>query len=355
MSLEVAREGDRVPVCHQLLVSEVISETADAVSLIFELTSYQEERFGYRPGQFLTLRLPTPDGQLARCYSLSSSPHTDNALKVTVKRVAGGRASNWICDHVTPGTVLDALEPAGIFTPRSLDDDVLLLAAGSGITPVMSIIKSLLTVGTGSIVLCYANRDEASVIFAEELRRLELAHPGRLTVRHWWESVSGTPTEDGIGELIAGDTFSEVFVCGPKPFMNLARRALRANGIDRSRIQIERFASLGGDPFDGAVAAGRHGHAGGTGSSRLDLDTGGQRRTIDWPSDTRLLDLLLAHGVDAPSSCGEGVCASCECRVVEGEVRMVNNQVLDEEDIAEGYVLACQALPATPSVHISLE
>ncbi|WP_051399758.1 ferredoxin--NADP reductase [Haloechinothrix halophila] len=361
-----ASGAGQAPVSHRLRVAEVIPETADAVSLVFGLTERQRERFRYRPGQFLTLRVPTEHGALARCYSLASSPHTDDRLTVTVKRIADGRASTWICDHVGPGTELDALEPAGVFTPASLDDDVLLLAAGSGITPILSIAKSTLAAGTGNVVLCYANRDEDAVIFRDELRRLEADYPERLTVLHWLESLQGIPTEHGLRGLLTGRRFTDVFLCGPKPFMTVARVVLRELGVERSRIHLERFSSLGGDPFADAVPADAPEPAGVTATSplastatedavALHVDIGDEPRRIDWPTGTRLLDLLVAHGVDVPSSCGEGVCASCECRVVEGEVSMVDNQILDADDIAEGYVLACQAVPVTRQVRISLD
>src|SRR5579859_6892502 len=140
MSMNEVSIGEKMS--HRLRVAEVTAETADAVSLVFDLTARQRDRFAYRPGQFLTLRLPTPEGPVARCYSLASSPHTDPLPKVTVKRVVGGAGSNWICDNVRPGTELDVLEPAGVFTPGSLDEDLLLVAAGSGIAPIMGIAKS---------------------------------------------------------------------------------------------------------------------------------------------------------------------------------------------------------------------
>ncbi len=343
------------------------------MSLVFDLTERQRERFVYRPGQFLTLRLPAADGALARCYSLASSPHTHDRLRVTVKRVDGGRASNWICDNVGPGAVLDALEPAGVFTPASLDDDVLLLAAGSGITPIMSIAKSVLAHGTGDVALYYANRSEDAVIFRDELRQLEAAYPNRLTVLHWLESLQGVPTEAGLRGLLAGQRFTDVFLCGPKPFMTVVRTVLRDLGVDRSRVHIERFSSLGGDPFADAVPAESSDVAQPSTVSTdpeppdtadparapgepvtLHVDGDDQPQRLDWPAGTTLLEVLMANGVDVPSSCGEGVCASCECRVVEGEVTMVDNKILDADDIAEGYVLACQATPVTPHVRVSL-
>ena len=134
---------------YRLRVARVIPETAEACSIEFEVDSADADRFGYRPGQFLTVRIPSDRcGSVARCYSLSSSPHTDGRPKVTVKRTADGYGSNWLCDQIAAGDELDALPPAGVFTPRSLDDDLLLLAAGSGITPVISIVKSALAAGS---------------------------------------------------------------------------------------------------------------------------------------------------------------------------------------------------------------
>ena len=175
---------------HRVRIADVIAETADALSLVLEVPPELAAEFAYRPGQFLTVRVPHTDAPVARCYSLSSAPRIDEYLKITVKRVADGHASNWICDHVTPGAVLEVLPPAGLFTPNALDGDLLLLAAGSGITPVISILKSALAEGHGHAVLVYANRDADSVIFAAELRDLAARHPDRLLVRHWFDNPS---------------------------------------------------------------------------------------------------------------------------------------------------------------------
>src|SRR5580700_9232936 len=166
---------------HQLRVESVIAETDEACTVVFEVPPNLADVFSYKPGQFLTLRIPSDrDGSVARCYSLCSSPLTGDGHAVTVKRTPGGYASHWIADNVRPGTVLDVLPPAGLFTPASLDGDFLLLAAGSGITPVMSILKSALTAGHGRVVLVYANRDENSIIFGTTLRERAAAARGAL-------------------------------------------------------------------------------------------------------------------------------------------------------------------------------
>ena len=350
---------------HRLRVSEVTAETADAVSLTLDVPPELAPHYAYRPGQFLTLRIPTADGSaLARCYSLSSSPHAGADLTVTVKRVADGRGSNWLCDQVEVGAELDTLPPAGTFTPRSLNADLLLVAAGSGITPVMSILRAALGAGRGRLTLLYANRDERSVIFADELRELVAAYPARLVVLHWLESLQGLPGRGALAALAAPHAEREVFLCGPTPFMDAITHALRDLGVPRKRLHIERFVSLTEDPFAGLSAGsespvedsaeGSPAAAGDVDSSvQVELD--GERHTFRWPAGTLLLDLLRERGLDAPFSCREGACSACACRVTSGEVKMRRNEVLDQTDLDEGYVLACQALPITESVSVSYD
>jgi 3-ketosteroid 9alpha-monooxygenase subunit B len=330
----------------RLRVAEVVPETADACSLVFDSPG-----FDYKPGQFLTLRIPSDRcGSVARCYSLSSSPHVDSRLKVTIKRTVDGYGSNWICDSVSAGDEIESLAPAGIFTPSSLDRDLLLFAAGSGITPVMSIVKSALSAGSGRIVLVYANRDEGSVIFATELAALVAKHPSRLTVIHWLESVQGLPSVATLSALATPYAEHEAFICGPAPFMSAVRTALSELSFDRGRVHIERFKSLGANPFEQAVVESSSARV-----AAVTVTLDGETRRFDWPADTKLLDLLLARGLDAPYSCREGACSACACRLVAGEVKMLNNDVLEEEDLADGIRLACQSLPVTDEVEISYE
>ncbi len=339
---------------YPLRVARVVAETADACSLEFEVDGAHREAFGYRPGQFLTVRIPSDRcGSVARCYSLSSSPHTDDRLKVTVKRTADGYGSNWLCDTISAGDELEALPPAGVFTPRSLDADLLLWAAGSGITPVVSIVKSALVAGTGRVVLVYANRDEASVIFGGELDALARRHPGRLVVIHWLESVQGLPTPAALAALASPYAAFESFVCGPKPFMTAVREALASLDVPKGRIRLERFQSLGANPFEKATPAPPA--TGTRGSATVQVSLDGARHRLAWPADQKLLDLLLDSGIDAPYSCREGACSACACRLVAGEVKMLNNDVLEDEDIEDGIILACQSVPVTDAVEVSYE
>lgn len=345
--------SDHTP--RRLVVRSVVRETPDAHSLIFDGPALD-----YRPGQFLTLRIPSEREPTARCYSLSSSPHVDALLKVTVKRTAGGFGSNWVCDSVRAGTVLDVLPPAGHFTPKDLSADLLLCAAGSGITPVISILKSALAQGGGRVVLLYANRDEASVIFAAELRELAARHPDRLMVLHWLESVQGLPEVAALRELLRPHAGHEPFVCGPAPFMDAVTAGLSELAVPRSRVHLERFVSLTGDPWAAPVEIVEQGappvgqpDAAGAGTVTVELD--GAVRDLDWPPQRVLLDVLLDAGLDAPYSCRQGNCSACACKLVDGQVSMRQNNVLEQEDLDEGWVLACQSVPLSAHVAVSYE
>jgi 3-ketosteroid 9alpha-monooxygenase subunit B len=336
---------------YRLRVARVIAETDEACSVEFEVPD--PNAFAYRPGQFLTVRIPSDRcGSVARCYSLSSSPHTDDRLKVTVKRTADGYGSNWLCDSLSAGDELESLPPAGVFTPRSFDADLLLFAAGSGITPVVSIVKSALAMGSGRVVLVYANRDDRSVIFAAELAALAARHPERFVVLHWLESVQGLPTAAGLAALAAPYAAFDAFVCGPKPFMTAVREALTALDVPKGRIKLERFQSLGANPFEKVTPAPP---APARAAASVEVTLDGERHTLAWPADTKLLDLLLDNDIDAPYSCREGACSACACRLVAGEVKMLNNDVLEDEDISDGIILACQSVPVTDAVEVSYE
>jgi 3-ketosteroid 9alpha-monooxygenase subunit B len=338
---------------YTLTVADVIVETPDARSVVFEIPSEHEAAFSYTAGQFLTLRIPSDQTRsVARCYSLSSAPH-ENRVQVTVKRTDGGYGSSWICSSLQPGMRVDVLAPAGVFCPTSVDEDFLLFAAGSGITPVMAILKTALEEGSGRVVLVYANRDERSVIFADELVSLAKRYGDRLVVVHWLESVQGLPDVAQLRGLAAAYTSHEAFLCGPAPFMAAVREALGQLGVPRDRVHVEKFTSLTGNPFESSEPEPEVESDEAPSSLTVTLD--GDTRSMAWPRQRKLLDRLLDEGMDAPYSCREGQCSACACRIVSGEVKMLHNEVLDAEDIADGIVLACQSLPVTDEVSISYE
>lgn len=342
------------PRSHVVRVVEVIEETPDACSFVLEPDDDDAASFAYRPGQFLTVDVPTEREQAAaRCYSLSSSPALDEKLKITVKRVADGYASNWLCDNIVAGSTLEVLRPAGTFTPRDLDRDLLLVAGGSGITPAMSILKSALHEGRGRITVLYANRDERSVIFRDELSSLARQFPGRLSTIHWLESLQGLPDAAQLGELVAPLRDREVFLCGPPAFMDVALEALEHAGVDARRVHVERFTSLTGDPFAEPEAPAQQADDEEPASVEVELD--GQWHTLRWPRGAVLTDVMLDAGLDAPFSCREGNCSACACILLEGDVEMRNNNILEDEDLEDGFVLGCQSVPVTDEVRVSYD
>ena len=357
-----------------LRVTEVVEETADARSIVLEVPAELRETFAYTPGQFLTVGVPSEQtGLVARCYSLSSAPHSGRH-QITVKRTAGGYASNWINDNLRAGDTLRVLPPSGIFTPKDIDDDLLLLGAGSGITPVISIARTALERGSGQVVLLYANRDERSVIFAAALRELAAEHPDRFVVAHWLESVQGLPTEQQLRAFAAHFATYTAFVCGPAPFMKAAVAALKDLGFPRSRRHQEKFVSLGGNPFgeveevlaaeatlaeaddhdEEDLAGGDGGDLPPMGPVAVEVELDGEHYSFDdWTGDKPLLEFLEEKGVDAPFSCREGQCSACACLVIEGEVTLRHNEILDADDLADGIRLVCQAMPASEKLRIT--
>lgn len=346
-----------------LRVAAVERLTADSVMVTFE------ERLDFKPGQFLTLAVPSDrTGVAARCYSLCSVP--GERLAVGVKRTVDGYASNWINDHLSAGDEIQVLEPSGIFTPASLDADLLLFAAGSGVTPIMSIARTALARGSGRVVVLYANRDERSVMFAAQWAALAAEHPDRLQVIHWLETVQGLPTQEQVRAFIAaGHLGYDAFVCGPAPFMRLVTGALKELDFPRERRHQEKFVSLGGNPFGDALALAEaeaemaeadavEGDAVDVDPAqppaRLEVELDGSSYSFDdWDAGTTLLSHLESKGIKAPYSCREGECSACAFRLLEGEVKLLKNDVLDQEDLADGIRLGCQSLPVTDCVKVT--
>ncbi|OBK94632.1 3-ketosteroid-9-alpha-hydroxylase [Mycobacterium asiaticum] len=342
----------------ELQIAEVVAETDDARSLVFTVPDGAGDpelppgRLRYAPGQFLTLRIPSDrTGSVARCYSLCSSPYTDEALTVTVKRTADGYGSNWLCDNAHQGMRIHVLAPSGTFVPKTLDDDFLLLAAGSGITPIMSICKSALIEGSGQVTLVYANRDDRSVIFGDALQELATKYPDRLTVVHWLESLQGLPSAAALAKLAGPFTDRPAYICGPGPFMEAARQALEALKVPAGQIHIEVFKSLESDPF----AAVKVEQTGDEPPATAVVELDGETHTVSWPRSAKLLDVLLAKGLDAPFSCREGHCGACACTLRSGKVSMEVNDVLEQEDLDEGLILACQSHPESDSVEVTYD
>ena len=332
---------------YSLRVREVIDDTADAKSIVFEIPPEHAEAFRYRPGQFLTLRIAHNGRHLLRCYSLASCPFVDEPPRVTVKRVPQGGVSNWICDRIKASDAIEVKPPAGHFTPHSIDGDFLLFAGGSGITPIFSIIRSALIAGRGRLYLIYANRDEDSVIYRDQLNALTKEHPTRLQVIHLLDAVHGLPSIARLAELSRTWIHADCYVCGPEAFMECALDALRGLNVAPARIHVERFVSLP-DEEDAVPVVDPDAN----GRVQLEVELDGVHHDLTCSRGEPILDAMLRAGLKAPHSCQSGACGSCMCTLEVGEVHLRHNQVLDKNDLKQNWILACQAIPDSASVRV---
>ncbi|MEQ8654838.1 MAG: ferredoxin--NADP reductase [Kiloniellales bacterium] len=326
---------------HRLTVKAVREETPDARSFVLVPDAGEEALYHYRPGQFLTFRVPHEEGEILRSYSLSSAPCSDPDLTVCVKRVAEGRGSNWFNDRLIPGARIMARPPAGRFVLRASAAPLLLIAGGSGITPCISLVKQALFETERRVKLVYANRDEASVIYRDQLTLMEQRFAERFTCQHWLDNALGFMTPIDITGLAKGWEGAESYVCGPDPLMSMAEETLANLFGPEAVILTERFVSPEDTPLEGAPQAG--GEA--VDSYRVTLD--GEDHSIEITAGQTLLEAALAAGIDVPNSCTEGHCGTCMSQLKSGEVSMASTRALSKRNLARGYVLACQARPTT--------
>ncbi|UYN94670.1 MAG: ferredoxin--NADP reductase [Enhydrobacter sp.] len=322
---------------HQLRIAKIVEETPDARSFVLEVPADLVDKFKYRAGQFLTFRVPHDAGEFNRCYSLSSAPETDgHHLKVTVKRVAGGKGSNWFNDALKEGGSLHVLPPAGRFVLREGSAPLLLFGGGSGITPMMSLIKSALKAGTRRIRLFYANRDKPSIIFDKELLALIADHPARLEVIHHLDAEQGLTKPEEILAALKGFETAEAYLCGPGPFMTLVERTLVDAGMPRDKVLIERFEAAGNDAIP--VAA----EEGDTIPSEITIHFEGKAHKVPYRKGQTILEAARAGGLNPLSSCEEGFCASCAAKRIKGKVVLAKNDIYTDDDLANNWILTCQ-------------
>jgi 3-ketosteroid 9alpha-monooxygenase subunit B len=226
---------------HPLTVADVIDETADTRSFVLEIPPALEGAFAYAAGQFCTFRAEIGGEPIVRCYSMSSSPDTGDRFTVTVKRVPGGKMSNWMNDTLAPGDTIDVIPPTGLFVLRAAATPIMAFAGGSGITPVLSIVKTALVTTAREIVLVYANRGPRSVIFAAALERLRAGSGGRLSVHHHLDSEKGFLDAAACAALVEDRTQADFYICGPGPYMEVVEAGLDRRGVEAGRRFIERF------------------------------------------------------------------------------------------------------------------
>jgi len=338
---------------HALRVARVIDETPDARSFVLEIPPELAEAFAYEAGQHLTFKVPFDGRHLLRCYSLSSSPECEREHKVTIKRIGGGRVSNWLNDNVSAGDVVQVLPPAGRFVLREAERPLLLFAGGSGITPVIALIKSALTRTARTLKLVYANRDAASIIFEAELGELQARHPERLQVVHSLDDSDGFLTPERVQAQLAGHAGAHFYLCGPGGFMEAVEQGLEAAAIPREAIFKELFVSPEDDvPTAEELASTAEADAGAGGCETLLVTVDGTLHELAYEAGKTVLQTARDAGVQPPFSCEDGYCSCCMAKLIEGEVKMRKNDCLTPRDLEDGWVLACQSVPQTKTVKI---
>jgi ring-1,2-phenylacetyl-CoA epoxidase subunit PaaE len=351
---------------HPLTIARVDRETRDAVAITFAVPDELAGLYRYEPGQHVTVRAELDGTDVRRSYSICSAPQ-DGTLRIAVKRCAGGRFSTWANERLKAGDTLEVMPPVGHFgvaaDPQAARHHVA-FAAGSGITPVLSIVKSTLADEPRShFTLFYGNRASASVMFREELAALKDVHLSRFNLVHVLSReaqdidclhgrIDAARAEALLSHFAPIDGIDVVYLCGPNEMMQAVKSVLEAHGFPASRIRLERFASSiprhehrpaalpQGSPTETEVT--------------VIVDGATRRFTLDRTKDS-ILEAGLRNGVELPYSCKGGVCATCRCRVLEGEVDMDANFALEDYEVARGFVLACQSYPASDRVTVDFD
>jgi len=339
---------------HSLRVRRVVQETHDTRSFVFDVPAELRDAFSYEAGQFCTFRIPLGDDELLRCYSMSSSPDVDDELTLTVKRVAGGRVSNWLLDEVDEGDELALTLPAGVFTLRDHAQPIVAFAGGSGITPVFSLIKSALATTDRRIRLLYANRDERSIIFRAELDALVARHGARLELVHHLDTEHGFVHSDLVRDFVAGDLDADFYLCGPGPFMDVVEDALEVSSVAPERVFVERFAFAASVRDEPPVAALVE-PAEAVGTETVTIVLGGRATEVPYQAGETFLETARRAGLRAPFSCEAGSCATCMARLEVGEAKMRVNNALMPDEVDDGWVLTCQGLPTSPTAKVVYE
>jgi ring-1,2-phenylacetyl-CoA epoxidase subunit PaaE len=353
------------PRFHRLAVNDLRRETADAVSLTFAIPSELEGDYRFSPGQYLTLRTTMDGEEVRRSYSICSGPD-DGELRIAVKKVDGGAFSSWAADELKPGDELDVMTPTGRFGVPSQPVEARVhvgFAAGSGITPILSIVKGVLAREPNSrFFLFYGNRSTESMLFREALEELKDRFIERLSVFH---VISGEEQDipilhgrlDGekvrvlLRSLIPAENVDHVFVCGPSGMSEDIEAACREIGIAADRIHVERFVSeFGGKPRPKTVVP-----ASAPPKAFAALIIDGKRREVPVAEGEAILDAALRAGLDLPFACKGGMCSTCRAKLVEGDARMEVNYSLEPWELEKGFILTCQARPTTDRVVVDYD
>lgn len=351
-----------------LKVLKRIEETKDAISLVLEIPPDLRGQYSYQAGQFVTFFLSIGGETLARSYSLSSSPLTDNDFQVSVKRVPGGKGSNYLCDQVREGATLMTTPPAGQFYKpgtHSGGTHYYLFSAGSGVTPVFSIMKTVLKASPlNHVTFVYCNRSEDSIIYKNELEKWAKEYPTRLDVVHVlskpsssWPGRQGRIDRTFVAELLdmpsSGPTHREYYMCGPVEFMTLLRNSLTENGVAKDLIKEENFgvavhkakAASGPELKDSWTLIGPQAALDDEGPEKIIAQINGETVEVQAKPGMSVLETLLEAGHQPPYSCMDGACMACLCKIQDGKVYQEDPGILSDDNVKNNESLSCQAKP----------
>lgn len=345
-----------------LTIKSIQPQTEQAICIAFDLAPEQLDTFQYQPGQHLTIRHLTDDGELRRCYSICSDTQED--MSIAIKKIDQGQFSTWANAHLKAGDVLEVMPPQGVFFQKAAKaggQNYLGFAAGSGITPILSIVKSVLNrQAEATFTLVYGNRSWKQTMFSEQIIDLKDRFKERLQLVNIFsrelndsEIFNGRIDAEKLQQLFQANLISaeadHCFACGPEEMMTAVETVLPTWGIQRSKIHTERF-NTGTAPK--ATAQQMESRS----EERVNIVLDGRELIVEVSKqDDSILDAALRAGADLPYACKGGVCATCKCKVLEGQVEMAVNYSLEEDEIQKGYVLSCQARPTTANVRLSFD
>src|SRR6185312_14326185 len=357
MSLAMSAAAPRF---HRLAISDLRRETADAVSLTFDIPGELAADYAFAPGQYLTLRTMMGGEEVRRSYSICSGPD-DGELRIAVKKVDGGAFSSWAADELKAGDQLDVMTPTGRFGVAPAPEAARInvgFAAGSGITPILSIVKGVLAREPNSrFFLFYGNRSTGGMLFREALEELKDRYMQRFSVFHvisgeeqdipiLYGRLDGEKVRVLLRSLVPAASVDHIFICGPTAMSEEIETTCCDIGVPADRIHIERFVSgLGGKPRPKAVLP-----ASAPPKAFASLTIDGKRREVPVAADEAILDAALRAGVDLPFACKGGMCSTCRAKLVEGEARMEVNYSLEPWELEKGFILTCQARPVSDRV-----
>jgi ring-1,2-phenylacetyl-CoA epoxidase subunit PaaE len=355
---------------HTLKVSDVHRETKDAVSVAFEVPENLASEYKYIQGQYLTFKLMMDGEEVRRSYSICTSPVADSDLRIAVKEVEGGKMSPYLNKTVKAGDEIEVMTPMGRFFTEVSENNsknYVLFAGGSGITPIFGIIKTILKVEPKSqIKLVYANRNEFSVIFKDQLEKLADENQNFKLIltydqapAHFDDLHAGVLNKSKVLELVEAykvqSTADEIFVCGPTPMMNNITETLSNLGVDKKKVHVEYFTTVLEDIAKEENKAPQV-ESDFSGKSSIKVILDGEEAEFELSSDgDSILDAAIDAGLDVPFSCKGAVCCTCRAKVMEGKVEMDMNYALEEDEIEEGFVLTCQSHPRSANVVVDFD